>query len=365
VDDATLHQLYEQADFTIYASLVEGFGMPILESIWHGKPCVCNYQGVMAELAKGGGCQVVDMTQPEALAVVLANLIQDEEGLRRQLVGEAQARQLTTWQAYTQAVASVLNLQLNEAPMHTIDISPTSTAKAWLEQLGRTPEWHELLYPNCLMGNWQMQDSEKMALTALLARHQPDCSIEIGTYHGGSLSLISQYSRAVFSIDIDPEVPGRLPPMDNVSYFTGDSRQLLPMLFEALGEDDLAVDFVLIDGDHSAEGVRRDLNLVLDYKPRKPLFVMMHDSFNPECRRGILAANWAQSPHVAWVEVDFVPGRMIEGDDNPFRGELWGGLALGLMVPEKRQGDLRIGQAAQGLYELAYGAYRQSPKVAV
>ena len=56
VEDGRLRQLYEQADFTVLPSLEEGFGLPIAESIWHGRPCIAHKTGPMAEMAQGGGC---------------------------------------------------------------------------------------------------------------------------------------------------------------------------------------------------------------------------------------------------------------------------------------------------------------------
>ncbi|WP_414548188.1 glycosyltransferase [Anabaena sp. CCY 0017] len=345
VDDATLHRLYEEATFTIYSSLVEGFGMPILESIWYGRACLCHSQGVMAELATEGGCLVVDMTDASAIAQAIYTLSSDQDLLTK-LSQAAGDRQLKTWDDYAVEVLNILGLKtIKTADLNKGDINLNVI------------NYEELLYPNCLIQRWQMTDSERMALTGLLARHQPRCSVEIGTYYGGSLSLISQYSQMVFSIDIDPEVPSRLPPRDNVSYLIAPSKIVLPMLFQALDEANIPIDFLLIDGDHTADGVRRDIETVLTYVPKKPMFVMMHDSFNPECRRGIMTANWQISPYVAWIDVDFVPGRIIEYD-NAFQGEMWGGLALALLSPKPRHGNLTISASANSFYELALKSRR-------
>ncbi|MEA5597536.1 glycosyltransferase [Rivularia sp. UHCC 0363] len=342
VDDATLNRLYEEATFTIYSSLVEGFGMPILESIWYGRVCLCHSQGVMAELASDGGCMVVDMTDASAIAEAIYTLSTDK-ALLAQLSQAACNRQLKTWDEYGLEV--LVNLGLQQIARQ--NQSPDSNMK--FDVLN----WEDLLYPHCLLNRWQMHDSERMALTGILARHQPKCSVEVGTYYGGSLSLISQYSNMVFSIDIDSEVPLRLPPMENVSFLTGKSQTILPLLFQALDEANIAIDFLLIDGDHSADGVRRDVEIVLGYVPKQPMFVMIHDSFNPGCRHGIMSANWQNSPHVAWVEVDFVPGRVIEGEDNAAKGEMWGGLALALLLPTSRDGELIINASASSFYDLA------------
>jgi hypothetical protein len=93
---------------------------------------------------------------------------------------------------------------------------------------------------------------------------------------------------------------------------------------------------VLVDGDHSAEGVRKDLENLLRYRPATPLFVVMHDSFNPECRRGLRTTNWVASPYVHAVELDFVPGTITASPS--FLGQLWGGLALAYLKPQERRG---------------------------
>ncbi len=49
--DTELVSLYRDSAFTIYPSLAEGFGLPVLESLWMAKPCICHNAGVMAELA--------------------------------------------------------------------------------------------------------------------------------------------------------------------------------------------------------------------------------------------------------------------------------------------------------------------------
>jgi hypothetical protein len=190
-----------------------------------------------------------------------------------------------------------------------------------------------------------MNDSERLALTALLHRHQPRCCIEVGTYQAGSLSLIAQYAKSVFSIDIDATIPERYSYFENVSFLTGSSDMVLPLLFAELDRQEIAVDLILIDGDHSAHGVKRDLDLVLSYTPKAPLFILMHDCFNPECRRGMLEAKWQASKHLRWIDLDFVPGRLVEhgGGGN---GELWGGLGCAYLEPSERTGPLRIGESA-------------------
>ena len=105
---AALRQLVEQCDFTIYPSLIEGFGLPILESLWFARPCVCANFGVMAEHARGGGCLSVDVRDPAALAVAIFQLATDP-ALRERLALAAIHRPLKTWREYTDEIVHALD----------------------------------------------------------------------------------------------------------------------------------------------------------------------------------------------------------------------------------------------------------------
>lgn len=100
VDDRTLHALYRECAFTVYPSLMEGFGLPIAESLWHGKPCVCGANGALGEVARGGGCLIVDQTKAAALGEGIKSLLQDRQ-LHARLCGEARARKFRSWSNYT------------------------------------------------------------------------------------------------------------------------------------------------------------------------------------------------------------------------------------------------------------------------
>jgi glycosyltransferase involved in cell wall biosynthesis len=340
VDDATLHRAYTECTFTVYASEIEGFGMPILESLWHGKPCICHHGGVMAELAAAGGCLTVDVADGDALAGAVEAIATDN-ALRSRLANEAIRRPIKTWDTYSMEILrSIAKVEGGARPSDL-----RRPLRAAEEAAERAPSIFELLYPACLTSDWQMNDSERLGMTAVLHRLKPVCAIEVGTYKGGSLSLLAQYAKAVFSIDIDPTIPAKFAHFENVSFFTGPSGDVLPALLQELDAADLPVEFVLIDGDHSAAGVRRDIEIMLDYVPKRPLVLMLHDGFNPACRQGMLSAEWARSPHVHWVDLDFIPGRLVEhggGGD----GGMWGGLALALLAPARRAGSLVVGTSA-------------------
>ena len=172
---------------------------------------------------------------------------------------------------------------------------------------------------------WQMSYGERAALEGLLSQIKPRLAIEIGTAEGGSLERIAAHSEDVHSFDlVEPEPEARA--LGNVTFHTGDSHALLPQLLEQLAEEGRNVDFALVDGDHSADGVRRDMQDVLDSPAVAHAAIVMHDTMNPEVRRGLEALEYRAWPKVAYVELDFVAGYMFR--DPQLRHELWGGLGL-------------------------------------
>lgn len=208
--------------------------------------------------------------------------------------------------------------------------------------------------------HWQMTRCEKYAFASILEAAKPEVSVEIGTYRGGSLQIIAERSAKVYSIDLSSEprerLAGRFP---NAELLTGDSRRLIPEVLAKIRERKEQLGFVLIDGDHSTEGVKADVEAVLRHAPTRPVYVVFHDSFHPPCRQGILAAAWQECPWVHYVEVDFVPGVFhLEAFDTARPRSMYGGLALALMLPEERSGDLTVHESQRGLFEAVLASSR-------
>ena len=335
VDDETLHAKYSECTFTVYASEIEGFGLPIMESIWHGRPCVCHSEGVMAELAHGGGCLTTDVRDLEKFSQTLLRLATDRS-LYDELVKQAVSRRIKSWDEYIKEMifAMLPGIEVDSPQEISVDEFPID----------------KMLYQGCILENWQMNHSERLALMALLHRHRPRVAVEVGTFRADSLSLISQYAEEVYSIDIDPSIPEKYSHLENVTFLTGSSVKVLPFLLRELNDKGKGVDFILIDGDHSGEAVTEDLNTVLHYTPIRPLLVAMHDSFNPDCRNGMRRANWDQSDYLHFVDLDFIPGRLIEHGGGG-HGELRGGLGLAVFMPERRRGPLCRQESVHSMFE--------------
>jgi len=98
--DEEIAEYYKQCDFTVFPSTEEGYGLPILESLWNYKPCLCACFGAMGEIAEHGGCVTVDTTDLDLLFEGLERLIK-EPNLRESKKSEILTRSFNTWFEYT------------------------------------------------------------------------------------------------------------------------------------------------------------------------------------------------------------------------------------------------------------------------
>lgn len=95
-NDQQLLALFADARATVFPTIAEGCGLPLLESLWQGVPCVCSDLPVLRENADGGGCEAVAVNDAAAWAAALRRVIGDGAYAAR-LTQEAQARALPTW----------------------------------------------------------------------------------------------------------------------------------------------------------------------------------------------------------------------------------------------------------------------------
>lgn len=82
--DEELVQAYRRCDVVVFASLYEGFGLPILEAQATGRPVITSNFGAMKEAA-GEGVLLVDPYSVEAIRDAVLR-IKDEPALREELV---------------------------------------------------------------------------------------------------------------------------------------------------------------------------------------------------------------------------------------------------------------------------------------
>ncbi|RZK12984.1 MAG: class I SAM-dependent methyltransferase [Flavobacterium sp.] len=199
---------------------------------------------------------------------------------------------------------------------------------------------------------WEMVNAEKIALFNILKEANPSIAIEIGTKNGGSLQLLSALSEKVYSLDINPAVTDLSSQFSNVQFIIGDSKETLPNLLRDLVVKGEHPAFILVDGDHSREGVRYDLESILNLKVTEPLTVLMHDSFNPDCRQGMLDIDYKSNPYVEMVDLDFVQG--IYSPSERTRGEMWGGFGLISLKPLPERKSPLVRQSNAHSYQRTY-----------
>jgi glycosyltransferase involved in cell wall biosynthesis len=107
VDDATVAAAYHACQFTVYPSFMEGFGLPVLESVAHGKPCVCSGRGALGEAARGGGCVTLDSVDAGSLATAIIRLLENPSDLAA-LANAARSRTFKSWTSYAAELAAWL-----------------------------------------------------------------------------------------------------------------------------------------------------------------------------------------------------------------------------------------------------------------
>jgi glycosyltransferase involved in cell wall biosynthesis len=94
--DAKVAELYASARASVFPTIAEGCGLPLLESLWMGVPCVCSDLPVLRENADGGGCLPVALNDFAAWKKALTRVLTDGADQQR-LAQEVAARSLPTW----------------------------------------------------------------------------------------------------------------------------------------------------------------------------------------------------------------------------------------------------------------------------
>lgn len=97
--DDLLWAAYRLAYCTVFASLHEGFGLPVAESLASGTPVITSDFGSMRELASHGGALLVDPRRDRSLTDALRRLLTDRT-LRDRLAAEASQLPRRTWDDY-------------------------------------------------------------------------------------------------------------------------------------------------------------------------------------------------------------------------------------------------------------------------
>lgn len=107
-DDEYLNHLYEWSHISAYPSIEEGFGLPVAESLWRGRGCICSSEGALGELSSGGGCIRVDVNSWQDIAKAFLDL-EHSPMLLSQLSVEINQRKLSSWRDYGRELLHAIN----------------------------------------------------------------------------------------------------------------------------------------------------------------------------------------------------------------------------------------------------------------
>ena len=98
--DEEIARAYSECAFTIYPSIAEGFGLPVIESLARGKPCICSARGALGEISRDGGCVALDALDAVHLSAAIASLLNSPEKLAA-LATVARSRSFKSWADYS------------------------------------------------------------------------------------------------------------------------------------------------------------------------------------------------------------------------------------------------------------------------
>jgi len=109
LSDRELCELYRRATFTLYASLYEGFGFPVLDALLHGTPVVCSYNSSLKEFA-GPGVFYFDPGDAASLDQACRDVLAAPPGVER-----PDLRLRCSWESLAHTVASLCDIRVQPA----------------------------------------------------------------------------------------------------------------------------------------------------------------------------------------------------------------------------------------------------------
>ena len=100
--DVELEFLYRNCEFTVFPSLFEGWGLPIGESLWFGKPVICADNASMPEVG-GRFATYFSHDKPGSLLAALERMIDKPASLPKDI-----RSYLTTWDGTANSICSAI-----------------------------------------------------------------------------------------------------------------------------------------------------------------------------------------------------------------------------------------------------------------
>lgn len=115
VDDAKLQWLYRNCRFTLFPSLSEGFGLPVVESFVFGKPCIASNATAIPEASQGIATHA-DPRDAIAWRREIEHLLDDDAALAQAKSDIASRFRLTSWTDTANDVLGAIADHLQQKP---------------------------------------------------------------------------------------------------------------------------------------------------------------------------------------------------------------------------------------------------------
>lgn len=158
---------------------------------------------------------------------------------------------------------------------------------------------------------WLMSAREKLALIGLLELLKPKKVIEFGYHRGGATKWLSEYSKSLITVDVNEFVSQAEDEYANVIAWNCPTQEAI----NKIAEESMQFDLAIVDADHSRKAVGSDVTGLLGHAK----IILMHDSSNPECRKGMLDALKGQKKYRYYL--DFITSTSKHDG-------LWGGMGI-------------------------------------
>jgi glycosyltransferase involved in cell wall biosynthesis len=115
ISDNDLEYIYRNCQFTVYPSFAEGWGLPVGESLWYGKPCVASKTTAIPEVG-GSLCKYIDPFNVEDGFRVISKILTDPQGLKAWAAQIRQQFRPKSWSSFScEVFETIQNYERNNA----------------------------------------------------------------------------------------------------------------------------------------------------------------------------------------------------------------------------------------------------------
>ena len=116
ISDKSLAEFYQNASLTVYCSVAEGLGLPIVERVMAGVPCLASRLGSMKEIANQlGACSLVNPFSTSEIATAITRLLRNHYELAH-LTTEARQARWHTWSDYCEQIMDFVSSNTKNYP---------------------------------------------------------------------------------------------------------------------------------------------------------------------------------------------------------------------------------------------------------